>query len=43
MNSRIVAVNGINLHVVDLGNGPAVFLCHGFPDGVDQTLRFLQN
>jgi hypothetical protein len=32
MNSRIVTINGINLHVVELGNGPAVFLCHGFPE-----------
>jgi hypothetical protein len=32
MNSRIVAINGINLHVVELGNGLAVFLCQGFPE-----------
>ncbi|MGA7155650.1 MAG: alpha/beta hydrolase [Acidobacteriaceae bacterium] len=27
-----VAVNGISLHVTELGEGPAVLFCHGFPD-----------
>jgi pimeloyl-ACP methyl ester carboxylesterase len=39
MNSRDVRVrhrqlqvNGIELHVAELGNGPPVILCHGFPE-----------
>jgi len=27
-----IATNGINLHVTELGEGPAVLFCHGFPD-----------
>jgi pimeloyl-ACP methyl ester carboxylesterase len=27
-----VATNGISLHVTELGIGPAVLFCHGFPD-----------
>jgi pimeloyl-ACP methyl ester carboxylesterase len=27
-----VPVNGISLHVTELGEGPAVLFCHGFPD-----------
>jgi pimeloyl-ACP methyl ester carboxylesterase len=27
-----VATNGISLHVTELGDGPAVLFCHGFPD-----------
>jgi len=27
-----VATNGISLHVTELGSGPAVLFCHGFPD-----------
>ena len=27
-----VATNGISLHVTELGEGPAVLFCHGFPD-----------
>ena len=27
-----VDTNGITLHVTDLGDGPAVLFCHGFPD-----------
>jgi pimeloyl-ACP methyl ester carboxylesterase len=27
-----VTVNGISLHVTELGEGPAVLFCHGFPD-----------
>jgi pimeloyl-ACP methyl ester carboxylesterase len=29
---RQVPVNGIELHVADLGSGPPVVLCHGFPE-----------
>lgn len=28
----IITVNGLSLHVVDEGEGPAVLLLHGFPD-----------
>ncbi|KAL5983717.1 hypothetical protein ACLOJK_017808 [Asimina triloba] len=28
---RIVSVNGINMHIVEKGKGPAVLLLHGFP------------
>jgi pimeloyl-ACP methyl ester carboxylesterase len=27
-----IATNGISLHVTELGEGPAVLFCHGFPD-----------
>ncbi|MEP6831495.1 MAG: alpha/beta hydrolase [Rhizomicrobium sp.] len=27
-----VATNGISLHVIEQGQGPAVLFCHGFPD-----------
>jgi pimeloyl-ACP methyl ester carboxylesterase len=27
-----IATNGITLHVTELGSGPAVLFCHGFPD-----------
>jgi len=27
-----LAINGISLHVTELGAGPAVLFCHGFPD-----------
>ncbi|KQS58188.1 hypothetical protein ASG32_31550 [Methylobacterium sp. Leaf361] len=30
---RAVNVNGVTLHVVEQGEGPAVLFCHGFPDG----------
>ncbi|MBW8743713.1 MAG: alpha/beta hydrolase [Sphingomonas sp.] len=29
---RIVATNGIRLHVAEQGEGPLVMLCHGFPE-----------
>jgi pimeloyl-ACP methyl ester carboxylesterase len=29
---RIVEVNGIRLHLAEQGSGPAVVLCHGFPE-----------
>jgi len=29
---RQVATNGISLHVAEAGSGPAVLLCHGFPE-----------
>ena len=27
-----IATNGISLHVTELGDGPVVLFCHGFPD-----------
>jgi pimeloyl-ACP methyl ester carboxylesterase len=27
-----IATNGISLHITELGSGPAVLFCHGFPD-----------
>lgn len=32
MKSKIVPANGIDLHVVEVGEGPPVVLCHGFPE-----------
>ena len=32
MESRTVVTNGNNLHFVEEGTGPAVLLCHGFPE-----------
>lgn len=32
MSERRMAVNGIELHVVEEGEGPLVVLCHGFPE-----------
>jgi pimeloyl-ACP methyl ester carboxylesterase len=32
LNVTDVTANGITLHVVDHGTGPAVVLCHGFPE-----------
>ena len=32
MHTRTIRTNGVNLHVVDEGDGPAVLLLHGFPD-----------
>nr|XP_043640301.1 epoxide hydrolase A-like [Erigeron canadensis] len=29
---KMVAVNGINMHVAELGKGPTVLLIHGFPE-----------
>ena len=29
---RTVEANGIRLHLAELGEGPAVLLCHGFPE-----------
>jgi len=29
---RVVETNGIRMHVTELGEGPAVILCHGFPE-----------
>jgi len=31
--SRIIEVNGINMHIVEAGEGPLVVLLHGFPEG----------
>jgi pimeloyl-ACP methyl ester carboxylesterase len=32
MAERVLALNGIELHVVEEGTGPLVVLCHGFPE-----------
>lgn len=32
MNHRHFPANGITIHAVELGDGPAVVFCHGFPD-----------
>jgi pimeloyl-ACP methyl ester carboxylesterase len=32
VSERTVAVNGIDLHVIDEGEGPLLVLCHGFPE-----------
>jgi pimeloyl-ACP methyl ester carboxylesterase len=32
MPERTIATNGIELNVIDEGDGPAVVLCHGFPE-----------
>ena len=29
---RIVETNGIRMHIAEQGAGPAVLLCHGFPE-----------
>ncbi len=31
-NPRVIATNGLQLTVHERGDGPAVFLCHGFPE-----------
>ena len=32
INHRSVETNGINMHVAEVGEGPLVILCHGFPE-----------
>jgi pimeloyl-ACP methyl ester carboxylesterase len=32
MTERLIATNGIELHIVEEGAGPLVVLCHGFPE-----------
>ena len=32
ISHRTVAVNGINMHVAEKGEGPVVLLIHGFPE-----------
>lgn len=32
ITERNITTNGITLHVTELGEGPAVLFCHGFPD-----------
>jgi pimeloyl-ACP methyl ester carboxylesterase len=32
MSERLIALNGIELNVVEEGEGPLVVLCHGFPE-----------
>ena len=29
---RFIATNGIRMHIAELGSGPLVLLCHGFPE-----------
>src|SRR5262245_57214920 len=29
---RIVEANGIRMHIAEMGRGPLVLLCHGFPE-----------
>ena len=32
IESRFVEANGLNHHYLTAGSGPAVLLCHGFPE-----------
>ncbi len=32
MQHHQIATNGVTIHAVELGSGPAVLFCHGFPD-----------
>ena len=32
MTHRTVQANGINLHLAEMGEGPLVVMCHGFPE-----------
>lgn len=32
VKQRIVEANNIPIHLTELGVGPAVLLCHGFPE-----------
>ena len=32
MQERLVDANGIRLNFLEAGEGPAVLLCHGFPE-----------
>lgn len=32
VSHRTVEANGIHLHIAEQGEGPAVLLCHGFPE-----------
>jgi pimeloyl-ACP methyl ester carboxylesterase len=32
VTSRTIATNGIDMHVMEAGEGPLVVLCHGFPE-----------
>lgn len=29
---RVVEVSGLRMHLAELGRGPLVLLCHGFPE-----------
>lgn len=42
INEYDIATNGISLHVTELGNGPAVLFCHGFPDTAFTWRRQMQ-
>src|ERR1700753_2871507 len=37
-----ITSNGISLHVTELGDGPAVLFCHGFPDTAYTWRRQMQ-
>ncbi len=32
MSQRVLPVNGIELNVIEEGDGPLIVLCHGFPE-----------
>lgn len=32
VNHRVIHTNGLKMHVAELGKGPLVVLCHGFPE-----------
>ena len=42
--SQILSVNGLRMHVMTAGEGPAVLLMHGFPDttwsGASRSVRW---
>src|SRR3569833_1585797 len=43
---QLIDANGIRLHVVDQGSGPAVLFCHGYPStwfGWRQAMRAVAN
>ncbi|MBT6616291.1 MAG: alpha/beta fold hydrolase, partial [Deltaproteobacteria bacterium] len=31
-NNRMIKTNGINLNILEQGEGPLVIMCHGFPE-----------
>jgi pimeloyl-ACP methyl ester carboxylesterase len=42
MTTSDVNTNGISLHVTELGEGPAILFCHGFPDTAYTWRRQMQ-
>jgi pimeloyl-ACP methyl ester carboxylesterase len=32
ISHRMITTNGISMHIAELGEGPLVVLCHGFPE-----------